>query len=156
MGLQEQEAAGTIHIGSQDGSVRMELLELVEADAEDRSPRDLVFSIRAACGQFSGHAHRVFIQRPDFERFLVELRDLESRRQGSARLAGMSEDEFRIKIRSTDALGHMAAEGVVGEVTPLKKEEFFSRIGFFLRIDPTALPEIVREFEDLKRSARFR
>jgi hypothetical protein len=108
---------------------------------------DLLLSIAVQVEGYSA-ADQAWIAAEAWRGFLSQLRHLEERRHGEAKLEGMSPRDFRLVIRSTDQLGHMAVTGHVGWDTP---DGFSRRLEFGFRFDPTLLPALSRDFEVLGR-----
>ena len=90
-------------------------------------------------------ADQSWVVRSDWDKFLTELRTLESRRQGSAALCGASPEELRIEFFSVDRAGHMAVRGQVRKPT-IEGYDLELRFGFAFA--PDELPRILRELEE--------
>src|SRR5262249_39718909 len=89
----------------------------------------------------------VFVATDDWDRFVVDLRTLEERRQGSAIVTDVTRDDLRLEFFSTDSAGHMAVRGHVAWNDPtghLQKLEF----GF--DFEPDNLPTILRGIAGLR------
>lgn len=98
-------------------------------------------------GPFAGRNDTVGIRYDQWADFLESLRELERTRQGEARVTAMSPAEFQLAVFATDRAGHMAAEGWVGREYGGRDGAFHDRVCFSIEIDPSTLPEIVRQFE---------
>jgi hypothetical protein len=117
-------------------------IERVEIDSQRFG---IELDVRVRHGDFAGAAH-VWVQVREWERFTEELARLEKDRQGEAAVEGVSPGELRLTVRSTDRLGHVAVEGLLGRrgverTTALS----FSRIEF----DPTVLPAFLRAAREI-------
>jgi hypothetical protein len=78
--------------------------------------------------------------------FPQELAVLERRRQGEAKLQGMSPDELSIVVRSIDRAGHMGVEGIVGA---LRHNYSASLRLAALAFDPSQLPAFVHDAQEI-------
>lgn len=83
--------------------------------------------------------------------FAQDLRKLDDARRGSSGiLSGMSPDEFRMEIRSTDEAGHMGVFGYVAHhCDACVGGPHLSKVAFGIPLCPSELPGLVREFERL-------
>ena len=90
-------------------------------------------------------ADQNWVVRSDWDEFLSELRNLESRRQGSAALVGASPEELRSEFFSIDSAGHMAVRGQVRRPT-IEGYDLELRFGFMFA--PDELPRVLRELEE--------
>lgn len=108
---------------------------------------DLLLAIAVQVGGYSAADQR-WIPIDSWRGFLAQLRELEKRRRGEAKLEGASARDLRLVFRSTDAVGHTAVTGHIGWDTP---DGFTRRLEFGFRLDPGQLPSLVRDFEGLER-----
>ena len=123
-------------------------LEKSEVGAPDDPPdHDLLLNITVKVYSYSA-ADQCWIAANDVKRFLLELRKLESRRQGQAVLLGASPDDLRLEFYSTDSLGHMAVKGYVGWQ---KSEEFPLQLKFGFAFEPDRLLLLLEYFETISR-----
>lgn len=92
--------------------------------------------------RFCGFAGEIgtWVLRAAWLDFVRELSVLEARRQGAARLDGMSPEDFSIVVRSIDHAGHMAVEGRVGARG--HRYAVSLQLGL-LEFDPSRLPALV-------------
>ena len=100
-------------------------------------------------GPFAGRNDTVWVGREPWSRFLDALRELDRTRCGEARVSAMSPAEFQLSILTTDRAGHVAAEGWVGRQYAGRAGAAHDRVCFSIRIEPSILPQLVREFEAL-------
>lgn len=108
---------------------------------------DLLLAIAVQVGSYSAADQR-WVPAASWRAFLSQLRELERRPRGEAKLEGASPRDLLLAIRSTDSLGHMAVSGHIGWDTP---DGFSRRLEFGFRFDPELLPALVRDFEALSR-----
>jgi hypothetical protein len=104
-----------------------------------------------AGNDFAGGKEQLALEHAELERFLVDLERLERDRRGAATLTSMSPHEFALTLSITDRAGHVLLTGelkrhvyVDVNTTPL---EHHVALGF--AVDPTALPRIVRDVQEL-------
>src|ERR1019366_3986422 len=85
----------------------------IERATSDVDSYDVLLLVRV---QFHGFSAEIdtWVLRAAWLGFTQDLGVLEERRQGEAKLTGMSPDELSIAIRSIDRAGHMGVEGTVG------------------------------------------
>ena len=109
-------------------------------------------SIEAATRGFAWKSLDIDVQRGDLENFLVQLRQLEATRDGSAIFENSDVPEareLRLAVFSIDKLGHMALS------IQLKKVQYVGGIyspmtvDLSFEIDPSNLPYLVSEFAEL-------
>ncbi len=110
-------------------------------------------SLEVATRGFAGKSLDIDVQRGDLENFLVQLRNLEATRDGSAVFENSDVPEARelkLTIYSVDKLGHMALS------VQLKKDQHVGggiysplTVELSFEIDPGNLPYLVSEFAQL-------
>jgi hypothetical protein len=110
------------------------------------SDRDVLLNVTARASGYSASDQAWVVER-DLDRFVTELRNLESRRQGHATLAGASPDDLRLEFYSTDSLGHMAVRGHLGWNNP---KGFLLQLRFGFDFEPAHVPTLVRYFETIR------
>ena len=108
---------------------------------------DLLLAIAVQVGGYSAADQR-WVPARSWRGFLSQLRDMEKRRRGEAKLEGASPRDLQLILRSTDAEGHMSAVGHIGWDTP---EGYTRRLEFGFSFDPGLLPALLRDFEALAR-----
>lgn len=115
------------------------------------SEGDLAVDVAAVgrAAAFAGRDATVWIERDEWAGFLDELRALEGTRRGEAHVTAMGPEEFRLAVFATDPAGHMAAEGWVGREYVGRTGVLRDRVCFTVVIDPSTLPQLVRQFETL-------
>lgn len=105
---------------------------------------DVEISVAVVSEQFSGQS-TAWIAAPAMADFLVQLRELEKRRQGEATIEGLSPEEFRLRLWSTNRRGHMAVAGLVAK--QIYDGPFRHAVEFGFVLDPTSLPGILDGFQ---------
>nr|WP_320012435.1 hypothetical protein [uncultured Desulfobulbus sp.] len=90
--------------------------EYVEIEELERNPDgtpcagDVNVKVTLQLQDFSGSYSGVWLELPEMEKFIDELKALDKKRIGCAKISSMSPDEFLMEIRSSDSLGHMEIE----------------------------------------------
>lgn len=105
---------------------------------------DTRFDIKVQSFGFAGQGW-MWVELQSLKRFVEQLRDLESQRQGQVELSSMSPDQFWLRIFSTDSLGHMALVGRLSRWEHTLNWQHLLEFGF--AFDPSTLPSIVKSFE---------
>jgi hypothetical protein len=125
--------------------VTIEPVDRVPADLS--SPGDVQLSVEVASEQFSGHGF-AWMAASALAAFVVQLRDLETRRQGEARIEGLSPQEFRLRLWSVDRRGHIAVGGLVtSRAHKGEGSSYRHAVEFAFEFDPTSLPRILAGFQ---------
>ena len=68
-------------------------------------------------GQFAGETDNVWFETSAIDSFVAQLRELESRRQGVAKLSAMTPGECELRIETADRAGHLRLHIQLGEDT---------------------------------------
>ena len=100
-------------------------------------------SVGVGRGDFRGVLAEVWLEPGELEGFVKELRDLEKSRQGRASLSAENSLDFKLVIASTDRSGHLEVSGNLA----CSDREASASIAFRFDIDPSALPQVLRDFE---------
>jgi len=132
------------HAGGRTASVELDVSELGPPGTP--ADEDLLLNVTVTVGGYAA-ADQVWILKDQFDGFLDDLSELERARRGRAELEAASRDEFVMTIRSTDAAGHLAVEGHVGDRTP---DGFILALQFGFALDPGLLAQILQDFRALK------
>jgi hypothetical protein len=102
---------------------------------------DILVVVDVRCPGFTGHID-TWILREAWIAFCQRLAALDEGRRGEAVVEGISPQEFRLVVRSTDSAGHMAIEGLLGYRGVHGRTLLtFSPMAF----DPSTLPVLVQE-----------
>jgi hypothetical protein len=99
---------------------------------------DIQVSVTVQSQGFTGSGS-AWIEAPKLSAFVSQLRELETSRRGTAEVESMSSGQFRLRLYSTDFLGHMALVG------RLYRAEH--ALEFRFEFDPRLLPEVAQRFE---------
>jgi hypothetical protein len=83
------------------------------------------------------------------ERFLRQLEALERLRAGEARLESIGTGEFVLSIRAADRAGHILVEATINRGFCSNGAFLTNRVAADFQIDPTAFPDILRDFREL-------
>ena len=113
----------------------------IERATSDVDSYDVLLLVRV---QFHGFSAEIdtWVLRAAWLGFTQDLGVLEERRQGEAKLTGMSPDELSIAIRSIDRAGHMGVEGTVGARSYNYSASLRVAVLVF---DPSQLPALVHD-----------
>lgn len=132
------------HAGGRTASVSFDFSELGPPDTP--ADEDLLLNVTVTVGGYAA-TDQVWILKEQFDDFLEDLSELERERRGRAELEAASRDEFVMTIRSTDAAGHLAVEGHVGDRTP---DGFILALQFGFALDPGLLAQVLRDARALR------
>lgn len=88
-----------------------------------------------------------WVEEDELETFINGLEKLEQTRIGEEIMRSFSPNEFQLKFRNLDNLGHIAVEIQIQKRGNDSYSDFI-RVGF--EIDPTSLTRIVRELKKMK------
>ena len=125
-------------------------IELTVVDSEENYYPSYRLRIGLATEEFQAEFNReIWISKVDLENFVARLESLENSRKGDEKLKSMSPDEFHLRFRNLDNLGHLAVELELKKDS--KNDNSYSdllRVEF--EIDPTSLPEVMRGMNELK------
>jgi hypothetical protein len=75
----------------------------------------------------------------DWQRFVTDLKRLEEKRQGAARLVSAAEEEFEVEIAAIDSLGHLGASGILTYRATGVERWPRQRLNFAFAFDPSKL-----------------
>lgn len=129
-------------ISDNSGSVEISVLDSL-------GDPDLHLGVRVKGEGFCGHYDGIWISRSDWDRFLTELRTLETNRRGSASFVSMSPGEFDFSIGMADPLGHIAMTGELRRLLHGRYGQYEASIGFEIEVDPTRLRGLIDDFQEL-------
>jgi hypothetical protein len=91
----------------------------------------------------------IWISLTDLESFTQKLTELDKTRIGDEKLESMSPDEFYLRFRNIDKLGHLAVELKIRKLSPYQND-YSDLIKVEFEIDPTSLPKIINELNEIK------
>lgn len=136
-----------VSIADETGELSISLIEICQID------QSLNLKVEASSHTFNGK-DELYVTRPVFDQFLLDLRALEVARKGEALLEAMSPRQFELRIHAYDSMGHIRADGILTHIINLRKREAYSRVGFEIEIDPTRLAALCDLFEQLVTTPR--
>ena|SRR5262245_37730978 len=118
---------------------------LLEVGRFERGPLedDVLLNVTVRVSGYSA-TDQTWAIKSDLERFLMELRALDQKRQGSALLVSPSPDDLRLEFYSTDSAGHMAVRGHLG---CNNASGFLLQLRFGFAFEPDKLPSVLESFE---------
>lgn len=90
----------------------------------------------------------IWISLTDLESFIQKLTELDKTRTGDIKLESMSPDEFYLRFRNIDNLGHLSVELKIQKESPYQKDSDLVKMKF--EFDPTNFPKIINELTELK------
>jgi hypothetical protein len=123
-----------MRLGSDNG----DFVEVERAES-DADAYDVLLIVRARYHGFTAEVD-VWVQRAAWLGFTQDLVILEERRQGEARIEGVSPGELSVVVRSVDRAGHMGVEGMLGS----RGYGYSASLQFgVLVFDPSQLPAFV-------------
>lgn len=95
-----------------------------------------------------GFSNSIWLSDSDIEAFLIDLELLDSSRKGKAVLESMSPGELELVFKSIDNPGHLSVALQMVKEDPVNCDYSYNiRVEF--QIDPTSLPLVGRELEEL-------
>ena len=107
--------------------------------------RDVLLNVTVKVSNYSA-ADQCWIAESDLRRFVLQLRELESRRQGQAVLVGANSDDLQLEFHSTDSSGHMAVKGHIGWE---RTEGLPVQLSFGFAFAPDRLHSLLEYFENI-------
>jgi hypothetical protein len=128
-----------------DGETGFLELERCESLSGSCPGDDILLEVTVAIRGFAAE-DQAWVLGSEWGAFVAEVRQLERDRQGRASVEGMSPDEFRLEVFSTDRAGHMA---LTGKVRRPHVEGFTLSLEFGFAFAPDLLPQLVRDFAAL-------
>ncbi|AXP82936.1 hypothetical protein CJ739_3877 [Mariniflexile rhizosphaerae] len=90
----------------------------------------------------------IWISLTDLESFIQKLTELDKTRTGDIKMESMSPDEFYLRFRNIDNLGHLSVELKIQKESPYQKDSDLVKMEF--EFDPTNFPKIINELTELK------
>jgi hypothetical protein len=120
-----------------DSSLILEVRERLPAGVQGAG--DTRFSVTVRAGGFEGRCEDVWIGAGELRQFAVDLERLHRERTGSAELASMSPEEFRLAILAVGNAGRIAAEGYLGSRHLGIRGWHRNRVELSIDLDPTTV-----------------
>ena len=145
--LNSSVSLNTMRIGSELQHVDLAVLERSSVGAPNEG--DVRVQVDIALGQFGGSYDSVWLEGPKLDEFVEGLVQLERNRSGEALLHSTSPDEFTLKLRSRDNLGHIVVEVALQRHQYSGPTYWPTKVSGGFELDPTELPVIVRQFQKL-------
>lgn len=136
-----------MRIGSELQHVDLAVLERSSVGAPNEG--DVRVRVDIVLGRFGGSYDSVWLEAPKLNEFLVALIQLERNRSGKVLLRSASPDEFILKLRSRDNLGHIVVEAVLQRHQYSGPTYWPTTVSGGFELDPTELPVVVRQFQNL-------
>ena len=131
-----------VRIDGVTGYLELERCELGSGNPADT---DVLLNVTVRVRGFAAEV-QAWVLGAEWAQFVSDLRRLERDRRGRATVEGMSPDEFRMEVFSTDPAGHMALTGTVRRP---HVEGFTLALEFGFAFEPDLLPQIVRDLTAL-------
>jgi hypothetical protein len=135
---------GFMKLIDENGLLELEPSEFGQEGTQSES--DILLNVRVQVKGYSA-ADESWVIAEDWDRFLIELRVLDQRRQGRAVVVGASSEYFRLEFYSTDLAGHMAVQSHVGWHT---LDNHFLQLRFGFSFEPDRLPGVVKALGDFR------
>ena len=125
-------------------------IELNLSDSELVNYPSYCLKINLLTEEFNAEFNRpIWIALTDLESFTQKLTELEKTRIGDEKLESMSPDEFYLRFRNIDKLGHLAVELKIKKLSPYQTD-YSDLIKVEFEIDPTTFPKIINELNEIK------
>ena len=125
-------------------------IELNVSDSETENYPSYRLNINILTEEITAEFKRpIWIALTDLETFTQKLTELDKTRIGDERLESMSPNEFHLRFRNIDKLGHLAVELKVRKESPYQND-YSDLIKLEFEIDPTTLPKIIDELNEIK------
>lgn len=124
-------------------------IELIIVETEPETYPSFRIKINLTTEELKAEFNRsIWIALSDLEKFNLKLTELDQKRIGDEKLKSMSPDEFYLRFRNIDKLGHLSVE------LKLKKSSFqkdySDSIKVEFEIDPTTFPKTIEKLNEFK------
>lgn len=123
----------------------------IHADKEDRM--GVRFNVETQSRGISANLGGIYIVTSDLVEFLAALRTLENMRSGEACLQSASPDEFSLSVRAINRRGHILVSLKIKALSYYEDLLIPCSVEVSFGIDPTTLPELIKQCEQLARDA---
>lgn len=125
-------------------------IELNISDSELVNYQSYCLKINLLTDELNAEFYRpIWIALTDLESFTQKLTELDKTRIGDEKLESMSPDEFYLRFRNIDKLGHLAVELKIRKSGPYQND-YSDLIKVEFEIDPTTFPKIINELNEIK------
>lgn len=102
---------------------------------------DAYMTVQINSAGFRGH-NDLWVDARALRKFCSDLLLLAAKRQGIAKIEGMSPNEMEIVVRSIDHSGHMVVEGMTGYEVQRERGTRRHAVSFGFEFDPSQLNEV--------------
>lgn len=135
-----------------ENEIRTRRIELITVDSEQAYYPSYRLRINLSTEEIQATFNRsIWISEADLDSFVARLNDLETTRQGDEKLNSMSPNEFQLRFRNLDKLGHLSVEIQLMKGNYLA-QGYSDLIKVEFEIDPPSLPKIIAGLNELKSS----
>jgi hypothetical protein len=128
---------------AEHAQTRLELQWLAPSSEGEKS--DVLLAVELHRPNFSARNGSVWIAASARDRFLSDLSAMEKARRGEALLESMSPQDLKCCVRVYDHAGHVVMTGHVGDALVDREYAEIARVPFRIEIDPSTLPDLVRD-----------
>jgi hypothetical protein len=125
-------------------------IELKVSDSETENYPSYRLNIKVLTEELNAEFKRpIWIALTDLELFTQKLTQLDKTRIGDEKLESLSPDEFHLRFRNIDKLGHLTVELKIRKKSPYQND-YSDLIKVEFEIDPTTFPKIIEELNEIK------
>jgi hypothetical protein len=125
-------------------------IELNISDSETVNYPSFRLKINLLTEELNAEFNRpIWIALTDLDSFTQKLTELEKTRTGDEKLESMSPNEFYLRFRNIDNLGHLSVELKI-EKGSIYQKDYSDFIKVEFEFNPTTLPKIINELTELK------
>ena len=111
--------------------------------SESPAEGDAYVTLKIVSAGFVGH-NDMWVDARSLRKFCSDIIQLATKRQGSARIEGMSPNRMDITVRSIDHTGHMIVEGTTGRDVRRERGPRRHSMTFGIEFDPSQLNDVER------------
>jgi len=131
-------------------------IELKVTDSETENYPSYRLNIKILTEELNAEFKRpIWIALTDLETFTQKLTELDKTRIGDEKLESMSPNEFHLRFRNIDKLGHLTVELKVRKESAYQND-YADLIKLEFEIDPTTFPKIINELNEIKTTPQQR